>query len=445
MDLFSAIETNHILTASGMVAFSLLVAWLVRLLFRKLEKRARGATTTVLDDLLLGALGTPAFIIIVLLGLFVGLSYLPLNAEADDPIRRGLFIALIASGIYTVLAVTDSFLRWYGQEVAAATRTSLDDKLVPTLRVGIPIVGALLGLLLILGVVGVENTPINAWLAVHGGRIGIIVVLSLVLFFAVSRGLPGIIKNSVKQGMTGQTEEEIAKRSDTLATVLVVTSQVVILGTAVMMLLSEFVSIAPLLAGVGVAGIAIGFGAQSLVKDVLNGLLIVMEGQYHVGDVVRIADIAGLVENINLRRTVLRDLDGIVHFVPNGEIRVASNFTKEFSKVNLNVSVSYGTNLDHAIAVMNAVGKELADDPAWKPVILKAPQVLRVDNLGDSGIEIKIVADTKPIKQWDVMGELRKRIKEAFDREGIEIPWPHMKVHFGDSPLQAQKNVESKS
>jgi small conductance mechanosensitive channel len=170
---------------------------------------------------------------------------------------------------------------------------------------------------------------------------------------------------------------------------------------------------------------------------VIAGVFIIMENQYRVGDVVKIADISGLVEQINLRRTMLRDLDGIVHVVPNGEIRVASNFTKEWSRVNLNISVSYETDLDRAIAVINRVCQEMAEEPEWAPLIVKTPQVLRVDNLGNSGIELKILGDTKPIRQWDVMGEIRKRVKKAFDEEGIEIPWPHTKVFFGN-PIPPQ-------
>lgn len=128
-----------------------------------------------------------------------------------------------------------------------------------------------------------------------------------------------------------------------------------------------------------------------------------------------------------------------MHFMPNGESGVVSNFTKEWSRVNLNISVSYNTDLDHAIAVINRVCKEMAEEPAWKEAIIKTPQVIRVDNLGDSGIEIKILGDTKPIMQWDVMGEMRKRLKDAFDKEGIEIPWPHMKVYFGDTKPQEKK------
>jgi small-conductance mechanosensitive channel len=201
------------------------------------------------------------------------------------------------------------------------------------------------------------------------------------------------------------------------------------------MMLSELgLDIAPMIAGVGVIGIAIGFGAQNLIKDILAGLFILVENQFRKGDVVTIASTTGVVEDINLRRTLLRDLDGIVHSVPNGEISVASNFTKGYSRVNLNIGVGYGTDLNHAIAVINRVGKQLAEDPAWAADFLTPPQVLRVDNLGDSGIDIKILADTKPIKQWAIMGELRLRLKKVFDEEGIEIPWPHTKVYFGNAP-----------
>ena len=251
---------------------------------------------------------------------------------------------------------------------------------------------------------------------------------------AVSRFIPRLIAVTLAR-RAGESEEEVRKRADTLSRVLAGAGQVVVLLIAVFMVLSELeIPIAPILAGAGIAGIAIGFGAQSLIKDLIAGLFIILENQYRVGDVVRISDVSGLVEDINLRRTILRDLDGIVHVVPNGEIRVASNFTKEWSRVNLNVRVAYGEDLDHVISVINRVGKELADDPVWAPAILTPPQALRVDNLGDSGIEIKILGNTKPIRQWDVMGELRRRLKKAFDEEGIEIPWPHTKVYFGNLP-----------
>jgi small conductance mechanosensitive channel len=230
------------------------------------------------------------------------------------------------------------------------------------------------------------------------------------------------------------------KRADTLKRVFLGIGRVLIVLLILFLVLSEFnVPIGPILAGFGVAGIAVGFGAQYLIRDLIAGVFILMENQYRVGDVAKVSDIAGLVEEVSLRKTVLRDLDGIVHHVPNGEIKVASNYTRHFSRVNLNISVAYGTDLDHAISVINRIGKELAADSNWSERIRTAPQVLRVDKLGDSGIDIKILGEVKPIEQWNVMGELRYRLKKAFDAEGIEIPWPHTKVYFGNAPPNGEK------
>jgi len=279
------------------------------------------------------------------------------------------------------------------------------------------------------------------WFKQHGVRILGIVFFTIVLYLALQRAIPRAMHLTMgKSKWIGKAKEEQDKRIKTLSRVFVVTSGILILIIALFMVLSELgINIGPLIAGFGIVGVAVGFGAQYLIRDLIAGLFIIIENQYNVGDVVRIGSISGLVEEINLRRTVLRDLDGIVHYIPNGESGVISNFTKEWSRVNLNISVSYGTNLDHAIAVINRVCKEMADEPAWKDAIIKTPQVLRVDNLGESGIDIKILGDTKPIMQWDVMGELRKRLKNTFDKEGIEIPWPHMKVYFGDAVPSGHK------
>lgn len=282
--------------------------------------------------------------------------------------------------------------------------------------------------------------PVLDWLGSHGVRILIILVIGIAVYYALHKLIPTALRHGVKvkprlrRRPTKKDREEVEKRTQTLSRMFVGTGTIITVVVVVFMILSEMgMNLAPLLASLGIAGIAVGFGAQSLVKDVIAGVFILLENQYRVGDVARIADVTGIVEEINLRRTVLRDLDGIVHFVPNGEIRVASNFTKEWSRVNLNISVAYGTDLDRAIAVINAVGAEMVREPYWKSIILKAPEVLRVDNLGDSGIDIKILGDTKPIRQWEVMGELRKRLKKAFDQEGIEIPWPHTKLYFGNT------------
>jgi small conductance mechanosensitive channel len=197
-----------------------------------------------------------------------------------------------------------------------------------------------------------------------------------------------------------------------------------------MMILSEAgVAIGPLLAAAGIAGIAFGFGGQYLIRDIISGLFITLENQYRIGDVVCFDGTCGLVEDITLRMTTLRNLDGTVHHIPHGEIKTVSNLTKHYARVNLNVGVSYGSNLEHVIEVVNRVGRELAEDPAWKEHVTKAPQFLRVDDFADSAVIIKILGETKPIKQWDVTGELRKRLKIAFDKEGIEIPFPQRVVH----------------
>jgi small-conductance mechanosensitive channel len=292
---------------------------------------------------------------------------------------------------------------------------------------------------------GVNITPalkaVGGWLLEHGIPILIIIGVSYLAFKVIQAITPALVSRSIKvKGKGRRAREELAKRSETLSNFLTPATRFIIILVAIFMILSELgIDITPLLAGAGVAGIAIGFGAQSLIKDFLGGMFIILEDQYDKGDVVKIAGIAGLVEDINLRRTILRDLDGIVHSVPNGEITTASNYTRDWSRVNLNIPVAYGEDLDHVIEVLNRVGKELAEDDVFSPMIIGAPRVLRVDNFGDSGIDIKVLAETKPLKQWDVMGELRKRIKKAFDEEGIEIPWPHVKLYFGQG--QPDKNL----
>ncbi len=263
-------------------------------------------------------------------------------------------------------------------------------------------------------------TPVINWLSEHGLRILLIITISVALYYFLRHFIPIVVKRTVTGTMVGKPKSAIKKRTDTLSNIFIQTGMVFVGVVAIFTIVAELgINIAPALAGLGIAGIAIGFGAQSLVKDIFNGLLILLENQYGIGDVVKIAGIAGLVEDVSLRQTVLRDLDGIVHSIPNGEIGVASNYTKEWSRVNMNISVGYGEDLDQVIEVINRVGKEMTADLDWAPRILKAPEVLRVDEFGDSGIAIKILGETKPLAQWDVMGELRLRLKKAFDEEGL--------------------------
>ena len=210
----------------------------------------------------------------------------------------------------------------------------------------------------------------------------------------------------------------------TLANVFVRTGEIVLVVVGLLTVLPELgVNIGALLAGVGIVGIAVGFGAQTLVRDTINGLFILIENQFGIGDIVAVAGVTGRVEEVNLRRTVLRDLDGTVHSVPNSEIRVASNYTREWSGVNMNVTVAYEADIDRVTEVIDAVGRELAAERAYKPLITQAPHVVRVDAFKDSGVSLKVLGVTKPMRQWEVMGELRKRLKKAFDAEHIELRW----------------------
>ena len=283
----------------------------------------------------------------------------------------------------------------------------------------------------------VTQEAVEVWFLEHG--VYVLAVASIAyLFYRLARAfIPRIADRWVKGVDKGRhAHEERIKRSHTLGSVLTGSATAVIVLVAVLMILSNVgISITPILAAAGVVGIAIGFGAQSLIRDILRGFLILTQNQYNKGDVVRIAGITGLVEDVNIMRTVMRDLDGIVHSIPSGEISTASNYTKEWSRVNIDIPVAYGEDLDHVTEVINRVGAELAEDDTFGPMIRAAPKVLRVNKFGDSGIDLKVLGETKPLMQWEVTGELRKRVKKAFDREGIEIPWPHVKLYFGDGPM----------
>ncbi len=272
-------------------------------------------------------------------------------------------------------------------------------------------------------------SAITSWLVSHGSRIALIVVIALIVYYIVRNMIPRAVERVMATHMRGKPEEEISKRCDTLSGVFIKTVAVIIfIGSAFSVLAELGVNIAPALAGFGIVGVAVGFGAQSFVKDVIAGLVILMENQYGVGDVVKVADVTGQVQSVDIRKTVLRDGDGAVHYVPNGEIRVSSNLTKELAKVNMSVSVGYNENIEQVMSVINRVGTTMAAEHAWKSSILTPPKALWVESLGDSGVVIRIAGDTKPTRQWDVAGELRKRLKEAFEVEGIEMPFPITKV-----------------
>ncbi len=266
------------------------------------------------------------------------------------------------------------------------------------------------------------------------GQITLVIVVALVALRLARVFVHGIVKALMEREATEGTAQELSaievkKRIDTIETLGVNVFRFLIVAIALLIVLDKLgENIGPAVAGLGIAGIAIGFGAQSLVKDYLNGALILIENQFSKGDVVRIAGVSGTVEDFSLRRTTLRDLDGTVHTVPNGEIGVASNLTRVWARVNQDVTVAYGTDIDKAIEVVDSVGKALAEDPVWKRRILEPPRVERVEALGEYGVTLKVLGTVRATERWNAAGELRKRLLSAFHEKGIEIPSPQRVV-----------------
>src|SRR4051794_1848057 len=222
---------------------------------------------------------------------------------------------------------------------------------------------------------------------------------------------------------------EIKRRTDTIEALGVnVLYFVIVVVAAVMVLALLDYDVGPVVAGLGIVGIAVGFGAQSLVRDYFNGALILIENQFSKGDVVSLAGVTGTVEDFSLRRTTLRDLDGVVHTVPNGEIKVASNRTRIWARINQDVTVAYGTDIEKATRVVNDVGAAMAAEPEWRRRLMEAPHVERIEAMGEYGITLKILGLVRATEQWAAGGELRKRLLAAFATHGIEIPRPQRVV-----------------
>ncbi len=267
------------------------------------------------------------------------------------------------------------------------------------------------------------------WLRTGGLRLAIIAGGSLLLVHLLRLGADRVLRAVVEGGAGKVGERE--KRALTLAHIVKAVGATAIVMIAAMMGLRELgLDITPIIAGAGVVGLAVGFGAQSLIKDVIAGFFIILEGQFGVGDVIRTGDITGQVERLNLRVTVLRDPQtGAAHFIPNSELKVVSNLTKEWSRVTLNVGVTYREDIDRVVGVLKRVGQEMSVDERVGLLILETPEVLGIEALGESQVTLQMVVKTLPQKQWEVARELRKQIKAAFDKEGIEVPYPH-RVHL---------------
>jgi small-conductance mechanosensitive channel len=270
------------------------------------------------------------------------------------------------------------------------------------------------------------------WLLSNGLGIAIILAITFVALKAATLLAARLVTFLNREKL----DIESRKRADTLSSVIRWVLRTGILLVAAVMLLGQLgVQIGPLLAAAGVAGLAVGFGSQNLVQDVISGFFLLLEDQVRVGDVVQLNDKSGLVEKITLRMTILRDFSGSVHYVRNGKIDVVTNMTKDYSYSVFEIGVAYGEDTDEVSAAIEAVGKDLLNDPAFKDDILAPVEVVGLDKFAESAIVLKARIKTKPSKQWRVGREFNRRLKKKFDALGIEIPFPHVTLHPGKAKV----------
>ncbi len=274
----------------------------------------------------------------------------------------------------------------------------------------------------------IEWQKVLDWFLASGIRIlGIIVIAIIAL--PISR----FIINRIFGTVLGIAPDlEMKKRADTLSSLVRNIVKVVILAVALIIILEELgIDIAPILAAAGIVGLAVGFGAQNLVRDIISGFFILMEDQIRVGDIVNIGGTGGLVERITLRLTVLRDLSGNVHYIPNGSISLVTNMTKEYSYYMFDVGVGYREDTDEVVRLLKEIDEEIRADDKYNVEILEPLEILGVDKFADSAVVIKARIKTKPIKQWFVGREFNRLMKKKFDQNNIEIPFPHVTVYMG--------------
>ncbi len=274
------------------------------------------------------------------------------------------------------------------------------------------------------------------WGIAHGPRLIGILVITLLLLLLLKLGLRSFLKVYLHKEEEGSEKE---KRARTLRRVLSALGSVLIIVSGAMMLLSELgIDMKPVLASLGIGGLAIGFGAQNLVRDVISGFFFLLENQIRENDVVEAGGRTGLVESVGLRTLIMRDLAGNRIIVPNGEISSVVNMTYEYSRCVLDIGVAYKEDVDRVIEVIEAVGREMKQDEEFQKLITDPLEILGLDRFDDSAVVIKARFTTRPLQQWTVKREFNKRLKKAFDKQGIEIPFPHHTVYFG----QNNKEVE---
>lgn len=275
------------------------------------------------------------------------------------------------------------------------------------------------------------------------------IIAALLLQLIIRNPIERLVRQAIRSHRYSSKEEE-RKREDTLITVFHTASSVVVWIVAIIVMLIQLqINLAGLLTGAGLIGIIVGVGAQGAIRDFLAGIFIILENQYRVGDIVTLSagvtgGVSGVVEDITVRITKLRDLDGNLHIVSNGSVGVITNMTFQFANVNVDIPISYTTDIDTAQKVINEVGIELAGDKTMGPDVMEAIQFLRVESFDASVMTVKALGKVRAGTQWDVAGEFRRRVKIAFDKKGIELPYPQVVIHEEEHGAKARHSKPAK-
>lgn len=275
---------------------------------------------------------------------------------------------------------------------------------------------------------------VEAWFLNHGINIGIIILVSLIVIWLVRLSTRSIQARIENKARNRDSSQELIKRATTLSRLIQRLTRIFVGFVAIILIMLEFgVDIGPILAGAGIAGIAVGFASQKMIQDYFSGFFVLLENQYRVGDVITVAGVSGAVEEVNMRTTVIRDWEGRVHIIPNGEIAVVTNFTKTFSYNVVDVGVAYKEDVDQVMSVLTRIGEEMMADEECGPFLLAPLEVQGVHDFGDSAVIIRTRLTTLPEMRWVLARNYRRRIKITFDQEGIEIPFPHRTLYYGDT------------
>lgn len=412
-------------------AAALIIAVIIRFILHRFFRKWAEKTGTGVDDRVVTYLETLVTPVLLFSVLYYLASLLPLSGRIVNYVRNGILVAAIFFLAFCSAKFVASLLKLFEKHSDATSR------FLQPLHTLANVTFALLAIFLSMRIFELNLYNQGARIIrIVGIIIGAYVALRIV-HLAVAQMV------NLVEDKDAVTMSEAEKRTKTLGKIINSAGFVLIIGIALMMVMSEFnLDIMPIITGAGIAGLAIGFGAQNLVRDIISGFFLILEDQIRVGDVAQINGTGGVVEAIRLRTTVLRDLQGTVHIFPNGEINRVANMTKEYSYAVIDVGVAYKERVDDVMEVLKGIGEELYQDPAFSNLLMDRLEILGVDEFADSQVTIKIRIKTLPLKQWQVGRELRRRIKNTFDARGIEIPFPHVSVYFGEQSKPFDLSVQ---